>query len=36
MIFFSGFGIPELENGVKKTSYRSWCHKTKLSQFVMS
>ena len=29
-----GSGIPEIENQVKKWSYRLWCHKTKLSQIV--
>ena len=29
-------GIPELENGVKKPSYRLWPHKTELSQIVKS
>ena len=33
---FTGSGIPELRNGVKKRSYRLRRHKTELSQIVMS
>ena len=31
-----GFGIPELENRVKKLSYALWRHKTELTQIVTS
>ena len=34
--FSLGSGIPELENRAKKPSYALWCHKTKLSNQIVT